>query len=152
MSTSHVTPGSLRAPLAHALYDPDAERDACGFAFVATLRGTPGRDIVDAGLTALLTLDARVKAWNKAFWQTPPEPLPAGHVPRGMVGATGALVAASLALTVFAGPLYAYTGRAAQALADRTPYIQAVLPEGDRGAGRSAHLASDSASEPAGAG
>ena len=59
MSTSHVTPGSLRAPLAHALYDPDAARDACGFAFVATLRGTPGRDIVDAGLTALLNLDHR---------------------------------------------------------------------------------------------
>ncbi|OZB49781.1 MAG: glutamate synthase large subunit, partial [Cellulomonas sp. 14-74-6] len=59
MSTSHVTPGRLRAPLAHGLYDPDAERDACGFAFVATLRGTPGRDIVDAGLTALLNLDHR---------------------------------------------------------------------------------------------
>ncbi|OJV58245.1 MAG: glutamate synthase subunit alpha [Cellulomonas sp. 73-145] len=59
MSTPHVTPGSLRAPVAHGLYDPDAERDACGFAFVATLRGTPGRDIVDAGLTALLNLDHR---------------------------------------------------------------------------------------------
>ncbi len=59
MSTSHVTPGALVAPVAHGLYDPDAERDACGFAFVATLRGTPGRDIVDAGLTALLNLDHR---------------------------------------------------------------------------------------------
>ncbi len=59
MSTSHVTPGHLLAPAAHGLYDPDAERDACGFAFVATLRGTPGRDIVDAGLTALLNLDHR---------------------------------------------------------------------------------------------
>lgn len=41
------------------LYDPAAEHDACGVAFVATLRGTPGRDIVDAGLTALLNLDHR---------------------------------------------------------------------------------------------
>ncbi|WP_372592694.1 glutamate synthase large subunit [Actinotalea sp.] len=41
------------------LYDPTAEHDACGVAFVATLRGTPGRDIVDAGLTALLNLDHR---------------------------------------------------------------------------------------------
>ncbi|GAA1858543.1 glutamate synthase large subunit [Myceligenerans crystallogenes] len=41
------------------LYDPSAEHDACGVAFVATLRGTPGRDIVDAGLTALLNLDHR---------------------------------------------------------------------------------------------
>ena len=46
-----------RAP--YPLYDASAEHDACGFAFVATLRGTPGRDIVDAGLTALLNLDHR---------------------------------------------------------------------------------------------
>ncbi|MCR6689909.1 glutamate synthase large subunit [Cellulomonas sp.] len=43
----------------YPLYDASAEHDACGFAFVATLRGTPGRDIVDAGLTALLNLDHR---------------------------------------------------------------------------------------------
>ncbi|SDD26268.1 glutamate synthase (NADH) large subunit [Sanguibacter gelidistatuariae] len=47
------------APGAQGLYDPRAEHDACGVAFVATLRGTPGRDIVDAGLTALLNLDHR---------------------------------------------------------------------------------------------
>ncbi|MFE7405856.1 glutamate synthase large subunit [Isoptericola sp. NPDC057559] len=46
-------------PSAQGLYDPSAEHDACGVAFVATLRGTPGRDIVDAGLTALLNLDHR---------------------------------------------------------------------------------------------
>jgi len=41
------------------LYDPANEHDACGVAFVATLRGTPGRDIVEAGLTALANLDHR---------------------------------------------------------------------------------------------
>lgn len=47
-------------PLAgQSLYSAAAERDSCGVAFVATLRGTPGRDIVDAGLTALLNLDHR---------------------------------------------------------------------------------------------
>ncbi|WP_278237303.1 glutamate synthase large subunit [Isoptericola sp. AK164] len=46
-------------PEAQGLYDPASEHDACGVAFVATLRGTPGRDIVDAGLTALLNLDHR---------------------------------------------------------------------------------------------
>ncbi|GGB95706.1 glutamate synthase large subunit [Cellulomonas carbonis] len=51
--TEHTTPGAA------GLYDPAAEHDACGVAFVATLRGTPGRDIVDAGLTALLNLDHR---------------------------------------------------------------------------------------------
>lgn len=59
MSTSPVSPGAAVAPTRHGLYDPAAEHDACGFAFVATLRGTPGRDIVDAGLTALLNLDHR---------------------------------------------------------------------------------------------
>ena len=59
MSTSPVSSGAAVAPSRHALYDPAAEHDACGFAFVATLRGTPGRDIVDAGLTALLNLDHR---------------------------------------------------------------------------------------------
>ncbi|MFC8731284.1 glutamate synthase large subunit [Luteimicrobium sp. NPDC057192] len=52
-------PGRAAAPMARGLYDPAAEHDACGVAFVATLRGTPGRDIVDAGLTALLNLDHR---------------------------------------------------------------------------------------------
>ncbi|MDM7856360.1 glutamate synthase large subunit [Cellulomonas alba] len=56
MSTSPV---SAQVPGRQGLYDPAAEHDACGFAFVATLRGTPGRDIVDAGLTALLNLDHR---------------------------------------------------------------------------------------------
>src|SRR5512133_3974723 len=46
-------------PGSQGLYDPAFEHDACGVAFVATLRGTPGRDIVDAGLTALLNLDHR---------------------------------------------------------------------------------------------
>lgn len=59
MPTSPVSHGALRAPSSQGLYDAAAERDACGFAFVATLRGTPGRDIVDAGLTALLNLDHR---------------------------------------------------------------------------------------------
>ena len=41
------------------LYDPSFEHDACGVAFVATLRGHPGRDIVDMGLTALKNLEHR---------------------------------------------------------------------------------------------
>ncbi|MFC5379555.1 glutamate synthase large subunit [Aquipuribacter nitratireducens] len=44
---------------AEGLYDPAAEHDACGVAFVATLRGTPGHDIVEHALTALRNLDHR---------------------------------------------------------------------------------------------
>ena len=49
-----------------------------------------------------------------------------------MVGATGSLVAFSLGLTVVAGPLFGYTGRAAQDLLDRDHYISSVLPGGSR--------------------
>ncbi len=41
------------------LYDPTYEHDACGVAFIATLRGSAGRDIVDLGLTALKNLEHR---------------------------------------------------------------------------------------------
>ncbi|RZS82870.1 glutamate synthase (NADH) large subunit [Motilibacter rhizosphaerae] len=46
-------------PVAQGLYDPANERDACGVAMVATLRGTAGHDIVQAALTALRNLDHR---------------------------------------------------------------------------------------------
>jgi multicomponent Na+:H+ antiporter subunit D len=42
------------------------------------------------------------------------------------------MVAVGLALTVFAGPLYAVSDRAAADLLDRAPYLEAVLPGGGR--------------------
>ncbi|MFV2195095.1 Na+/H+ antiporter subunit D [Nocardiopsis sp. LOL_012] len=48
-------------------------------------------------------------------------------LPRSMTGATMALVAMGLSLTVFAGPLIAYSSEAAADLTARTPYIHAVL-------------------------
>jgi multicomponent Na+:H+ antiporter subunit D len=44
-----------------------------------------------------------------------------------MLGATLAMVAVTVALTVVAGPLYGYTDRAAVDLRDRTPYLESVL-------------------------
>ncbi len=46
-------------PAAQGLYDGANEHDACGVAFVATLRGEPGHDIVEHALTALRNLDHR---------------------------------------------------------------------------------------------
>ena len=46
-------------PDAVGLYDPAAEKDACGLAMVATLRGTPGHDIIDHALDALRHLEHR---------------------------------------------------------------------------------------------
>ena len=47
------------APAASGLYDPSRDRDACGLAMVATLRGTAGHDIVETALNALRNLEHR---------------------------------------------------------------------------------------------
>src|SRR3954467_5316760 len=46
-------------PAAQGLYDPRREKDACGLAMVATLRGTAGHDIVTQALDALRHLEHR---------------------------------------------------------------------------------------------
>ncbi len=46
-------------PAAQGLYDPSAEHDACGVAFVATLTGRPSHHIVNLAMTALRNLDHR---------------------------------------------------------------------------------------------
>jgi glutamate synthase (NADPH/NADH) large chain len=46
-------------PESTGLYDGQHEHDACGVAFVATMRGEPGHDIVDLALTALRNLEHR---------------------------------------------------------------------------------------------
>ncbi|RWZ61374.1 glutamate synthase large subunit [Labedella populi] len=52
------SPFSL-VPEAQGLYNPAAEKDACGLAMVATLRGTAGHDIIDGALDALRNLEHR---------------------------------------------------------------------------------------------
>ncbi|PZR53465.1 Na+/H+ antiporter subunit D [Xylanimonas oleitrophica] len=99
--------------------------------------------VVGSVVTSLLTLYALVKAWNKAFWQAAPDDVVSGRVgearlPLGLVGPTAVLVGFSLALTVVAGPLYAYAERAAHTLTDGHSYVEAVFPDGgDRGIGES---------------
>jgi glutamate synthase (NADPH/NADH) large chain len=46
-------------PAAQGLYDPRREKDACGLAMVATLRGTAGHDIIALALDALRHLEHR---------------------------------------------------------------------------------------------
>ena len=102
--------------------------------------------------TSLLTLYAVTRVWTKAFWRAradAPEgalsnTVPAalidddddiafadrsdvGRMPVGMLLPTGALIAVGLALTVFAGPIYGYSERAADEILDRNQYISAVL-------------------------
>jgi multicomponent Na+:H+ antiporter subunit D len=115
--------------------------------------------VVGGIVTSLLTLYALAKVWSQAFWRTladaphateaaaglqvgtldvEPSADPATAVvvdteprtlPRTMLGATAAMTAVGLAITLVAGPLFAYTQRAASDLAARDPYITTVLPQ-----------------------
>ena len=54
---SFSAPSALPAP--QGLYDPAAEHDACGVAFVVDIAGRASHDIVDQGLTALRNMEHR---------------------------------------------------------------------------------------------
>jgi multicomponent Na+:H+ antiporter subunit D len=49
-------------------------------------------------------------------------------MPPLMLGATATMTAVGLVITLAAGPLFAYTQRAAADLKQRDPYITSVLP------------------------
>jgi multicomponent Na+:H+ antiporter subunit D len=91
-------------------------------------------------LASLLTLYALVRVWVQVFWGEPqpavPDADPTDEVLVGtartsvpMYAATAGLIAASLGIAVFAGPLASMTERAGVDLLDREPYRIAVLGE-----------------------
>jgi multicomponent Na+:H+ antiporter subunit D len=111
--------------------------------------------LVDAGLAAsswvpvaaslavgLFTLFSMTKIWSGVFWGVP-EDQPAEHpitdrrfgAPVTMLASTAVLTVASLAVSVFAGPLYDVSERAASDLLEPDAYIEAVLDRVDSGAG-----------------
>ena len=104
--------------------------------------------------TSLLTLYALMRVWNMAFWRSNEE-VEAGYsstylnrlvespddegsvrtvetTPRLMVAATTGMVVVTVALTVFAGPLFALGDRTAVEIADREAVMDAVLHSGDQ--------------------
>jgi multicomponent Na+:H+ antiporter subunit D len=116
--------------------------------------------IAAGAVTSLLTLYALMRAWNLAFWRPKAEAdgtaasepgdeaaasagahlteapgatqtMTARSAPRLMTRATAAMVLLSLALTVFAGPLYEIAHRAAQDLDGPGAYVHAVLGSDD---------------------
>ncbi|KAA0101985.1 Na+/H+ antiporter subunit D [Mycolicibacterium sp. P1-18] len=104
-------------------------------------------------VTSLLTLYVMARVWTKAFWRAradapegnladvSPSSLiddsaedidhadrdDVGRMPVGMLVPTAALIAVGLALTVFAGPIFAFSERAAAEVVDRGQYVSAVL-------------------------
>ncbi|WP_029068142.1 Na+/H+ antiporter subunit D [Jonesia quinghaiensis] len=93
--------------------------------------------VIGSVVASLLTLYAIVKAWNKAFWQPAPDDVPDVKLPATMVGPATALMVLTLAITVFAGPLYDYTNRAATTMMEPDNYVNAVLSGEGRGDGES---------------
>ena len=99
--------------------------------------------LVDAGVQAVaipivvvsligsaLTLLSMTKIWLAAFWGEPTPPAPfsvsaAGL--RAMRSATGLAVTGTLAVALFAGPVWTMSERAGSELVERTPYIAEVL-------------------------
>ncbi|MCK7643336.1 Na+/H+ antiporter subunit D [Corynebacterium sp. CCM 8835] len=117
--------------------------------------------IAGAVVTSLLTLYTMTIVWSKAFWRdrsdapdgatalaaTGPlagarreidltERADVGGMPFGMVAPTVLLVAASLAVSVLAGPISAVTGRSAESAQDVAVYRRAVLGPGYLNPGR----------------
>ena len=109
--------------------------------------------VIAAGaITSLITLYALTRFWNMAFWRGRDElegyeSVLLGSVqeaPEGatvtatrttsvlMVAATTTLVVVSVLLTVFAGPIFELTDRAAANLSDPDVYVSLVFPGGIR--------------------
>ena len=58
-TTPHTSGFAADFPAKQGMYNPAFEKDACGLAMVATLRGQPGHDIVQLALEALRNLEHR---------------------------------------------------------------------------------------------
>ena len=58
-TTPHTSGFAADLPAKQGMYNPAFEKDACGLAMVATLRGEPGHDIVQLALEALRNLEHR---------------------------------------------------------------------------------------------
>ncbi len=89
-------------------------------------------------VVSLLTMYVMVRIWSGVFWGEPEDPAiaswiasPDSKVPRLMTGSATAVVTLSVALMIFAGPLYDYSTRTAGDLLAPDRYVDAVI--GDHG-------------------
>ncbi|MDL9978082.1 Na+/H+ antiporter subunit D [Microbacterium candidum] len=110
--------------------------------------GTPIMMVLIVGgiVTSLLTLYALMRAWNLSFWRESDEDLAEPEtearvaylgdapealvqterrvIPRIMTGATAGMVAVTVALTIFAGPLYDVCNRIGASLLEPVSLVQ----------------------------
>ena len=90
--------------------------------------------VVVSLVASALTLMSMTKIWLAVFWGDPEDERvarrlrgPSSHAPYLMGISTGLVVTISLALIVFADPLYNYAERAATELLEPSRYVEAVL-------------------------
>ncbi|SNC73374.1 multisubunit sodium/proton antiporter, MrpD subunit [Kytococcus aerolatus] len=99
--------------------------------------------VAGSAVTSLLTLYALTRVWARAFWrgpfdeggtereeEGPSDEYAAEAMTPGVVVPTVLMVVVGLLITVVAGPLFAYTDRAAADLIGQETYVDAVFPEG----------------------
>jgi multicomponent Na+:H+ antiporter subunit D len=96
--------------------------------------------VIAAGLAAgVLTLFSMSKIWAGVFWGVPDDPVPALADPDGprlgagtvMTVATAAMVAVTLVIPLYAGPVWQLSERAGEQLLDREGYATAVFGNGE---------------------
>jgi len=82
----------------------------------------------------MLTMYVMVRIWSGVFWGEPEDPAIAAwiesddsRVPHLMTGAATGVVALSVALMVFAGPVYDYAERTAAELLTPERYVETVI-------------------------
>jgi multicomponent Na+:H+ antiporter subunit D len=84
-------------------------------------------------VVSLLTLFSMMKIWVGVFWRPVDDDGPADatvavrRMPLLMTAPTAVLVAGTVAIGVFGGPIYEYAERAAADLVDPGPYVDAVF-------------------------
>jgi multicomponent Na+:H+ antiporter subunit D len=85
-------------------------------------------------LVSLLTMYVMVRIWSGVFWGEPEDPAIVAWiesddstVPRLMTGSASVVVALSVALMIFAGPVYDYSKRTAEDLLAPDRYVTAVI-------------------------
>jgi multicomponent Na+:H+ antiporter subunit D len=130
---AHEDAREMGLQMGHDYSDVDARSYSYGQAAVTH------RDHVHIGTTTVVTRDQDevrrildTEETDQDLHQLSAAGVLPTRLPRTMVGATAALAAASLALTVVAGPLFGYAQRAAQDALRPGTYISSVLPGGSR--------------------
>lgn len=91
--------------------------------------------IVGSVVTSVLTLYAIAKTWAKSFWGAESKEEGMGQraerIGPGLFVPTGVMVLLGVGLTVFAGPIYGISERAAGDLVNRHSYVKAVSDAAD---------------------